>query len=57
MKLLIVYILGGGSPSLLTTKSIHIFILKLKSFFNISSSAEITVELNPDDSSTKYLKV
>lgn len=47
---------GGGSPSLLTTKSIHKFILKLKSFFNISSSAEITVELNPDDSSTKYLK-
>lgn len=46
---------GGGSPSLLTTKSIEIFILRIKKTFNVSSLVEVTVELNPDDSSNEYL--
>jgi len=47
---------GGGSPSLLAPKSISFFILKIKKLFNVSGSAEITLELNPDDSSIEYLK-
>ena len=46
---------GGGSPSLLSAKSLGFFILKIKKLFNVSRLVEITVELNPDDSSTEYL--
>ena len=46
---------GGGSPSLLSAKSLGFFILKIKKVFNVSSLVEITIELNPDDSSIEYL--
>ena len=35
--------------------SVGFFILKIKKLFNVSRLVEITVELNPDDSSTEYL--
>ncbi|MAH82751.1 MAG: coproporphyrinogen III oxidase [Flavobacteriaceae bacterium] len=46
---------GGGSPSLLSAKLIGEFILKIKKIFNVSETVEITLEMNPDDSSTDYL--
>ena len=47
---------GGGSPSVLSPKLIGRLIMKAKNIFNISNSAEITLELNPDDSSLEYLE-
>ena len=46
---------GGGSPSLLSPELLGRFILKIKKTFNVSNSVEITLELNPDDSSIEYL--
>lgn len=46
---------GGGSPSLLSAKLIGEFILKIKKIFNVSDLVEITLEMNPDDSSRDYL--
>ena len=46
---------GGGSPSLLDPKTIGNFILKIKSIFKVSRMVEITLEINPDDSSLDYL--
>jgi len=46
---------GGGSPSLLSPELAGRFILKIKKMFNVSKSVEITLELNPDDSSKEYL--
>ena len=46
---------GGGSPSLLSAKIIGEFILKIKKIFNVSDLVEITLEMNPDDSSRDYL--
>ncbi len=47
---------GGGSPSLLSSEIVGRFILKIKKTFNVSKSVEITIEINPDDSSKEYLK-
>ena len=46
---------GGGSPSLLDPKTLGNFILKIKSIFKVSRMVEITLEINPDDSSLDYL--
>jgi oxygen-independent coproporphyrinogen-3 oxidase len=46
---------GGGTPSLIDAKLIGEFILHVKENFKVSEDIEITLELNPDDSSIKYL--
>lgn len=47
---------GGGTPSLLHTAEINRIIREIESLFEIDSRAEITLEANPDDLSTDYLK-
>ena len=46
---------GGGTPSLIDAKLIGEFILSVKENFKVSDDVEITLELNPDDSSLVYL--
>ena len=46
---------GGGSPSLISRKSLGSFIQKIKEDFEISNEVEITMEVNPDDVSKDYL--
>ena len=46
---------GGGSPSLISSKSLGCFIQKIKEDFKISNEVEITMEVNPDDVSKDYL--
>ncbi|HEX6179967.1 MAG TPA: radical SAM family heme chaperone HemW [Chitinophagaceae bacterium] len=46
---------GGGTPSLLSTEELDVIMEALKSSFNISSEAEITLEANPDDLSANKL--
>jgi len=43
---------GGGTPSLLEIGSFK----KVKECFNLSDSAEITVEINPESTTEKFLK-
>ncbi len=47
---------GGGTPSLLTGDEINSILNTIRSIHNISSTAEITLEANPDDLSTLKLK-
>lgn len=46
---------GGGTPSLLSSGEINIIFDKIINFFYISKKAEITLEVNPDDLTNKYL--
>jgi oxygen-independent coproporphyrinogen-3 oxidase len=41
--------LGGGTPSLLTGPDLHSIVNEIKLRFPVDSSAEITMEANPDD--------
>jgi oxygen-independent coproporphyrinogen-3 oxidase len=47
--------LGGGTPSLLNKAELSALLGQIKSLFNVSSEAEITVEANPDDLTSEYL--
>ncbi len=47
---------GGGTPSLLDTDDLKSMIAELHSTFITDSNAEITLEANPDDITTKKLK-
>lgn len=47
---------GGGSPSLLSPRSIERLINGVYKFVKPDEKVEITVEVNPDDVSYKYLK-
>ncbi len=47
--------LGGGTPSLYSASDLNRIFEKLEEVFEISSSAEITLEANPDDLSAEYL--
>lgn len=47
---------GGGTPSLLEKEELNEIMSKLNNNFNISSSAEITFEANPDDINPQKLK-
>jgi oxygen-independent coproporphyrinogen III oxidase len=40
---------GGGTPSLLSIEDCQLLIDSLKSDFNVSADAEVTLEANPDD--------
>ncbi len=46
---------GGGTPSVLATKSLDTILKKVSKQFNISENAEITIETNPDDLSLNKL--
>lgn len=47
--------LGGGTPSLLTTDSITMIIDYIRNIYNLSPTAEITLEANPSDLNPNYL--
>lgn len=47
--------LGGGTPSLLSAEEVLLIFNELKTCFQIASTAEITLETNPDDLSQAYL--
>lgn len=46
---------GGGTPSLLTPDEIGNFLLVIRSQFSLSTDAEITLEVNPEDLTMKNL--
>lgn len=48
---------GGGTPSLLNVEEINRIIRQIEVFYDLDSHAEITLEANPDDLSSDYLKV
>jgi oxygen-independent coproporphyrinogen-3 oxidase len=47
--------LGGGTPSILSVKSLDWLIDELAKIFDFQSNLEITLEANPDDLSPEYL--
>lgn len=47
---------GGGTPSVLEITEIQALLDTLKSYYAIDPSAEVTLEINPDDMSSDYLK-
>ena len=47
---------GGGTPSLLSEKEIFQILEKIYKLYNVSNTAEITLEGNPDDLSDEKLK-
>jgi oxygen-independent coproporphyrinogen-3 oxidase len=48
---------GGGTPSMLSKKQLHILFDTLHKHFNLSDLQEVTLEANPDDISVEYLKM
>jgi len=48
--------LGGGTPSLLTPKEITEIISSVRRKFSLTSDAEITLEMNPEDFSHEKIK-
>jgi oxygen-independent coproporphyrinogen-3 oxidase len=46
---------GGGTPSLLSSENIAGLLQAVFSVYNVDKQAEITLEANPDDLTTKYL--
>ncbi len=47
---------GGGTPSLLSANELQILIGQITDQFEVTSSAEITLEANPDDLNPQYVK-
>jgi oxygen-independent coproporphyrinogen-3 oxidase len=47
---------GGGTPSLLNTEQLKGIFYKISSFYPIANDCEITIEANPDDLSSEFLK-
>ena len=47
---------GGGSPSLLNSGAIENTIGLIHSLVEVTSNVEVTLEVNPDDVSSEYLK-
>ena len=47
---------GGGTPSVFSIEEIGIILDSIKKFYNVTDDCEITIELNPDDVNTGYLK-
>ena len=46
---------GGGTPSVLSAESIDNILSAIKKYYALTDSAEISLEVNPDDISTSYL--
>ncbi len=47
---------GGGTPSVLNPDELHAILDKICSIFNLSATAEISLEANPDDLSPEYVR-
>ncbi len=47
---------GGGSPSILSVNEIQKLIDKVRRYFDFEKDIEMTLEANPDDLSTSFLK-
>jgi oxygen-independent coproporphyrinogen-3 oxidase len=47
---------GGGTPSLLKAEETASILDHIRNLFRVDSEAEITLEVNPDDVSHKYMK-
>ena len=47
---------GGGTPSVLTTSELNFLFDKINALHEIAPNAEITLEANPDDLNSEYLK-
>ena len=47
---------GGGSPSLIKPKIVEEIIEFISSHYQLATSVETTLEVNPDDVSKKYLE-
>jgi oxygen-independent coproporphyrinogen-3 oxidase len=47
---------GGGTPSVLTAEETASVLDHIRNLFRVDSEAEITLEVNPDDVSLKYMK-
>ncbi|MCY3778884.1 MAG: radical SAM family heme chaperone HemW [Chloroflexi bacterium] len=47
---------GGGTPSLLTVKQFELLLEQLGDIFPLSDDVEISLEANPDDLKTEYLR-
>ncbi len=54
-KIETIYI-GGGTPSVLIEGEINIIFENIEKYFDISKTAEITLEANPDDLNNKYIQ-
>jgi oxygen-independent coproporphyrinogen III oxidase len=48
--------LGGGTPSLITSKQLEIIFTTVNKYYKIDRHAEITIEVNPGDVSLSYLR-
>jgi oxygen-independent coproporphyrinogen III oxidase len=48
--------IGGGTPSVFSAGELGIILDNLYDIFKIEEKSEITIELNPDDVSSEYLK-
>jgi oxygen-independent coproporphyrinogen III oxidase len=47
---------GGGTPSVLPIREISVLLDEIRGLFKVSDDCEITIELNPDDISTGYMR-
>lgn len=47
---------GGGTPSLLSAEEIELFCSLIHKYYSVSADIEVTLEANPDDLSSSYLK-
>lgn len=47
---------GGGTPSLLKSQELNLILSEIKKHYHLLPDAEITLEANPDDLNTDYLK-
>lgn len=46
---------GGGTPSLLSTEELLVLMNRIRNLWNVTASAEITLEANPDDVTNEKL--
>ena len=46
---------GGGSPALLSSKSMHDILDQLRYYFNTAANIEVTLEVNPDETTEDEL--
>jgi oxygen-independent coproporphyrinogen-3 oxidase len=47
---------GGGTPSLLKAEELELIFDRIDKYFNLSVCREVTLEANPDDISSNYLR-
>ena len=48
--------LGGGTPSVLPAAELRRIIESVRKIYTVSENCEVTIEINPDDADTEYLK-